>query len=385
MTKEQFQELIRKISDGEATDQEIGLYNRYYHLYQQAGESWDETEMGSQQVIGAKLQARIKQHLSPIAVIPLWRKTKTIAAAIAFVVLSSTLFFMLKKPTTYLNQISKNGADIAPGTNKAILTLSSGQKITVTDSLNGQLASENGITVSKTAEGLLVYKIAENVRKLSPEKYNTIETPKGGKYQIILPDGTKIWLNAASTLKYPASFSNYNERRVELSGEAYFEVTKNKAHPFIVKTERQEVEVLGTHFNVNSYKDEPDTKTTLLEGSVKVNALGIRTKIPAVVIKPGEQALASGNNIYVKTVDVTQAIDWKNDEFVFKNESLASIMRKVSRWYDVEVEFIGGKAAKETFSGSLSRQNTVSEVLKTLELTDRVHFEIDGRKIIVSN
>lgn len=381
MTKEQFQELIRKISDGEATDQEIGLYNRYYHLYQQAGELWDEAEMGSQQVIGAKLHARIKPHLSPVPVIPLWRKTQTIAAAIAFVVLSSALYFTLKEPTTYLNRISKNGADIAPGTNKAILTLSNGQKITVTDSLSGQLASENGITVSKTAEGLLVYKIAENVRKLSPEKYNTIETPKGGKYQIILPDGTKIWLNAASTLKYPASFSNYSERRVELSGEAYFEVTKDKAHPFIVKTERQEVEVLGTHFNVNSYKDEPDTKTTLLEGSVKINARGI----PAIVIKPGEQALASANNIYVKTVDVAQAIDWKNDEFVFKNENLASIMRKISRWYDVEIEFIDDKAAKESFSGSLSRQNSVSEVLKTLELTDRVHFEIDGRKITVSN
>jgi transmembrane sensor len=380
MTKEQFRELIQKISDGEATDQEIGLYNKIYSAYQLKGELWDEREMGNQQHIGAKLAQRIKRGLLPIPVVPLWRNKKVIAvAAILLVTLSSSIFFLFKEPVSYLNEISKTGKDIYPGINKATLTLSTGEKIALTDSLTGDLASENGLNISKTAEGTLVYKISENVHKLSPESYNTIETPKGGQYQIILPDGTKIWLNAASVFKYPASFSNFRERRVELRGEAYFEVSKVKGLPFIVKTDKQEVEVLGTHFNVNAYPDEPDSRTTLLEGRVKVTA----PQLKSVVIEPGQQTLVAKGIINIKTVDTEQTIDWKNDEFIFKNETLGSIMRKIARWYDVDIVFTDAEIVKETFSGSLSRQNTISEILKTLELTDRVHFKIDGRKILI--
>lgn len=381
MTKEQFLELIRKVSDGEATDQEIGLYNKIYNLYQLDGELWDEREMGNQQYIGAKLAERINKGLLPVPVVPLWRNKKVIAvAAILLVTLSISIIFSLREPVSYLNKISKSGKDVNPGTNKAILTLSTGKKIMLTDSLSGELASENGLDISKTAEGTLVYKISENTRKLSPEQYNTIETPKGGQYHIILPDGTKIWLNASSVFRYPASFSNFRERRVELQGEAYFEVSKVRGLPFIVKTDKQEVEVLGTHFNVNAYPDEPDSRTTLLEGRVKVTS----SQLKSAVIEPGQQALVAQGAITVKTVDTEQPVDWKNDEFIFKNETLGSIMRKIARWYDVEIVFIDAEIAKETFSGSLSRQNTISEILKTLELTDRAHFKIDDRKVLIT-
>lgn len=380
MTKNEFRELLEKMIDGEATDQEIGLYNILYNSYQEAGELWDEQEMGAQQIVGEKLTNRIKQQLRPVvATVPLWRNYKVMAAAAIMLITLTSIFFYFSTPVSYLNEISKTGQDIAPGTNKATLTLSTGQKILLTDSLTGKLGSENGITISKTAEGTLVYRIAEDTRKLSPESYNTIETPKGGQYQIILPDGTKIWLNSASIFKYPASFSDFKERKVELSGEAYFEVSKNKQQPFIVKTDKQEIEVLGTHFNVNAYKDEPNNRTTLLEGSVKVLISGGNN----VIIEPGQQALVASGTINVKNVDTEAIIDWKNDEFVFNNENLGSIMRKIARWYNVDVVFIDTEVSKETFSGSLSRKNTISEILKTLELTDRVHFKIDERKVMI--
>lgn len=380
MTKNEFRELLEKMIDGEATDQEIGLYNILYNSYQEAGELWDEQEMGAQQIVGEKLTNRIKQQLRPVvATVPLWRNYKVMAAAAIMLITLTSIFFYFRPPVSYLNEISKTGQDIAPGTNKATLTLSTGQKILLTDSLTGKLGSENGITISKTAEGTLVYRIAEDTRKLSPESYNTIETPKGGQYQIILPDGTKIWLNSASIFKYPASFSDFKERKVELSGEAYFEVSKNKQQPFIVKTDKQEIEVLGTHFNVNAYKDEPNNRTTLLEGSVKVLISGGNN----VIIEPGQQVLVASGTINVKNVDTEAIIDWKNDEFVFNNENLGSIMRKIARWYNVDVVFIDTEVSKETFSGSLSRKNTISEILKTLELTDRVHFKIDERKVMI--
>lgn len=267
--------------------------------------------------------------------------------------------------------------DIAPGKSKAYLTLANGKRIALTDAANGNLAREGGVQITKTADGQLVYKISSTPSGKKDPALNTIETPRGGQYQIRLQDGTKVWLNAASKLTYPQSFTAALNRKVTLSGEAYFEVAKDKTHPFIVETAGQLVKVLGTHFNINSYTDEGDTKTTLLEGSVKVSGL------TEIVLKPGQQATFKAGDLRIAEVNTENVIAWKNGEFEFANEPLESIMRKISRWYDVEVIYQNPELKNEIFSGGISRFELVSDVLKKLSLTEVVKFKIEGRRIFV--
>ncbi|MGY0036944.1 FecR family protein [Pedobacter sp. NJ-S-72] len=210
-----------------------------------------------------------------------------------------------------------------------------------------------------------------------------METPKGGQYQLVLPDGTKVWLNAASSLRYPVAFQG-NERKVELTGEAYFEVAKDKTRPFEVYSNNQVVQVLGTHFNINAYSNEPFVSTTLLEGSVKVtNSLTNAQKI----IRPGQQSLISKDGqagIEVKNMDLDEAVAWKNGYFMFNEEELESILKKVSRWYNVDVQYEQEELKHQLFSGTLSKYSNVSQVLKKLEMLQSIHFKIEGRKIIVT-
>ena len=191
-----------------------------------------------------------------------------------------------------------------------------------------------------------------------------------------LPDGTNIWLNAASSVKFPVVFSQ-SERRVELQGEAYFEVAKDKSKPFIVTTSGQSVTVLGTHFNISSYPDDSETKTTLLEGSVKVNALG-----SSKIIKPGEKAVRTKKGFEVSRADVEETMAWKNGYFRFSDEQMEDVTRKLSRWYNVEFVFEGQPSA-ERFNGIISRNKNLGQVLKMLEKTKAIHFQKRGRRIIV--
>ena len=292
------------------------------------------------------------------------------AAALLFICLSAGLLFFnnyAPDDQTQRNNLVKN--NIAPGSNKATLTLEDGRKIILTDAINGNLARQAGVNISKTADGQLVYKISnQENKKLS---YNSIETPRGGQYQVNLPDGTRIWMNSASVLKVPTSFAAQTSRRVELAGEAYFEVAHDPKHPFKVKTANQEVEVLGTHFNINSYTDEASTRTTLLQGRVKVNS---------TLLKPGQESVLTSNSILVKPADIETTMAWKNGYFIFKNEDLPGIMRKISRWYDVEIVYPESLADKH-FEGSISRFKNVTEVLRKFELTGNIHFKIEGRRI----
>ncbi|HEY0176147.1 MAG TPA: FecR domain-containing protein, partial [Pedobacter sp.] len=266
-----------------------------------------------------------------------------------------------------------------PGGNKAVLTLADGSKISLTDAVNGALAEQAGITVNKTKDGQLIYTVSKIRPGTDSAAYNTIETPKGGQYQVILPDGTSVWLNAASSLRYPAFFTG-NERKVQLEGEAYFEVAKNPAMPFRIVSKGQVAEVLGTHFNINSYQDEPGIKTTLLEGSVRV--LNSRSHT-AVLLKPGQQSnTAIDGTTTLRNVNPEQYVAWKSGKFIFADANIESIMRQVSRWYNVEIEY-KGDISKEKFGGRASRFTNVSELLEILELTDQVHFDIHGRRIIV--
>lgn len=295
------------------------------------------------------------------------------AAVIAVISIGAYLFVIRAGHSTYDN-------DVNPGTNKAVLTLANGQKITLDDAKKGKLAEQTGITVSKSANGQLLYTVAATDKVTKELSYNTLETPVGGQYQLVLPDGTKIWLNAGSSLKYPTSFAALQERRVILKGEAYFEVAHNKEMPFRVETPKQTVEVLGTHFNVNAYLDEPDTKTTLLEGSVKVMP---ENKTASLLLKPGQQAHV-GNSSGVITIDTEAVIAWKNGDFILKDEDFEATMRKIARWYDVEVIYDESAPHDLELGGWVSRSKNISAVLKIIESTGKVHFKVQGRRVTVT-
>jgi len=283
---------------------------------------------------------------------------------------------------------------ILPGGNKAVLTLANGSKIVLDSAQNGELLLQGGATVNKTGNGQLAYQPASG----KPEAevvYNTLSTPKSGQFKLILSDGTQVWLNAASSIKYFTSFSG-GPRKVELTGEAYFEVAKKgKTAPFVVTVNGTQIAVLGTHFNVMAYEDEPTMKNTLLEGSVMLSIASNKQ-----VLKPGQQAqvpfrrssdvLGGNENIAasgkIKVVDIPETaavIAWKEGNFIFEGEPVQSIMRKLSRWYDLEVSY-EGPVTREGFNGTISRFEPASEVLKMLELTGLLHFKIEGRKIIVT-
>ncbi|SJN44620.1 putative anti-sigma factor [Sphingobacterium faecium PCAi_F2.5] len=301
-------------------------------------------------------------------------------AASFFTVLGLSLYFYSSKSPDKVELANVAVADINPAGNKAYLTLGNGKRIALTDASNGTIAEQTNVQITKTADGQLVYTIAENKSgSSSPLEYNTIETPNGGRYEIALPDGTHVWMNAASSLKYPASFASLKVRRVELHGEAYFQVAKDKQHPFIVKTAQQEVKVLGTHFNINSYADEPEVKTTLLEGSV--NVLNLKNN-SSKILRPGQQAIVTEDVLKVGDADVDQSMSWKNGDFVFVGEDLKAVMRQVARWYDVEIEYQGNINSSGVVS-TISRTKKLSQVLKALQINQGIHFKVEGRRVLV--
>lgn len=237
--------------------------------------------------------------------------------------------------------------DIAPGGNKAILTLANGEEISLSDARNGQIKRLPGLDIIKTAEGAVVYHVAGNGTKQATAEYNTIKTPAGGKYTINLPDGSTVILNAASSLKFPSSFAGLSEgeeRKVELNGEGYFQVAKNTGHPFVVKTASQQVRVLGTHFNINAYEDEEAVKTTLLEGSVLIRPFGKGNR--EVALKPGQQSTLQKHKLSVQTVNTSLATDWINGDFIFEEEPIPDVMRRIARWYDIDVQYEGQVPSK---------------------------------------
>jgi ferric-dicitrate binding protein FerR (iron transport regulator) len=301
------------------------------------------------------------------------------AAAAILLVLSSTAFFLFKKDNREIAQsIEKPPVtnDIAPGGDKAILTLADGRQIILDTASDGAIAQQGGIRVIKKGGKLSYASTAGG----GQEKvlYNTISTPKGGQYHLVLADGSQVWLNATSSLHFPTSFMG-KERRVEVSGEAYFEVAKNKNMPFHVNVNGAEIQVLGTHFNIMAYQDETAIKTTLLEGSVKFVSGSTSS-----LLRPGQQSQCTkeGHVHVMSGVDVDQVVAWKNGMFYFENADIGTVMRQLSRWYDVDVVYQSNNI-KHLFVGKMPRSSKLSDVLKVLELTSTINFEIEGRKIIV--
>lgn len=299
-------------------------------------------------------------------------------AAAVFVVICGVggYFFFLRQPQQQLANRSNTTVEneVAPGTNKALLTLNDGSTVAL-DSAGNQLIRQGNTTI-RQQNGLLQYKTSGTTAGIA---YNTLTTPRGGQFKLVLPDGTKVWLNAASSVRYPTAFTE-KERRVKITGEVYFEVAKNAAMPFMVDVNSStEVEVLGTHFNINAYKDEAAINTTLLEGKVRVNA----NQQPGIVLKPGQQARLGTNGALqlFKDVDTSQVIAWKDGWFQFHLANLPEVMRQVSRWYDVEVKY-QGDITDVIFEGRIQRDLTLAQVLKILEKY-HVHFHVEAKTITV--
>jgi len=372
MGGEKFSVLLQKYKDGTCTPEERAWLESWYLQLNEK----NKTSLSSQELKEGKklIWLAVDAQIGDQPVVRLWPKM-AIAASL-LLVLGAGLFFYLPGRHQRDSELAKQSIyknDIAPGSIKATLTLADGRKITLDGAKNGALAQQTGITITKTADGQLIYTVSDS-KATSSKAFNTIETPKGGQYQIRLPDGTQVWLNAASSMKFPVSFRSSKQRKVELKGEAYFEVAHLKKQPFVVKTDRQEVEVLGTHFDVKSYPDEQHTKTTLLEGLVRLNK--------GILLKPGQQGLSTGNSLAVRQVNVEEELDWKNKQFILNNEDLQSVMRRLSRWYDVEVVYEGVPPDLQ-FIGVVSSSRNISGVLKLMERTGKVKFRIEGRTVTV--
>lgn len=318
-----------------------------------------------------KMNASSKTEKTAVIKLFNWKKI-AVAASILIAVGIGTFVVFQKGDEAPVVAVSKKVNDKAPGKTGAILTLADGSKI-VLDSLgNGLVANQNNTTVSKK-NGALVYKSGNN----SELVYNTMTTPKARQYNLELSDGTKVWLNASSSLTFPTSFAS-NERKVILTGEAYFEVAKDKKRPFRVSVNEMQVNVLGTHFNINAYDDEATINTTLLEGSVLLSE-----KSQKVLLKPGQQAQKQkkGTIVVNNKVNIDKVMGWKTGVFYFENADLQTVLREISRWYDVDVVFEKVIPVR-TFEGEIQRNLKLSQVLKILE-KNKVRFKIDGNVLRV--
>ncbi|MFT3946673.1 MAG: DUF4974 domain-containing protein [Agriterribacter sp.] len=320
---------------------------------------------------------------APVKKMHWWR-----VAAAAVIILGIGSYFWLNRHTETAKDIARSGTvqelskDIQPGGDKAVLTLADGSQIVLDNTANGRLATQGNSEVVKLSNGQLAYKGTGDGD--NEVLYNTMSTPRGGQYSLILPDGSKVWLNAVSSIRYPTAFKG-GERKVEITGEAYFEVAKDPLHPFKVLVhaasgkESMQVEVLGTHFNINAYNDEPLANATLLEGSVKVTAAAGST-----VIQPGQQAQVNeGGNIKMNPdINIDDVVAWKEGYFIFRDADLKTIMRQVMRWYDVEVKYENENIPNRYFTADISRNKTLSGVLKILEQSN-IHFRLEGRVLTV--
>jgi len=425
MTKQEYFKLLDKYEAGLATQEEERLLHAYYNLFDLRKDGLQQLNEMQLTQLSSNIKENIDQKIMSEAdqrrQIKLWPRIAVAAAAVAAITLGTWL---------YVNEIASSrkasrnddlvANDIAPGKNTATLTLADGKVINLSDAKTGVIIEATSFKYSDGSSVLSSRGMAKDLGPTGPGTTNgrgpskvgmtngvgmtSVATPRGGTYQVTLPDGSRVWLNADSKIEFPSQFVG-RARKIILSGEAYFEVSHNKLKPFVVQTDKQQVTVLGTHFNINSYADEGSTKTTLLEGSVSVSTQpalssssggltssslrGKRSdeaisKGAAVYLKPNQQSILSNNNrITVNTIDAEASIAWKNNKFVFDETDIRYIMRMIARWYNVEIVYTDA-IPEEKFWGSVSRYENVSEVLKSLEQTGKIKFKIEGRKIIVT-
>jgi transmembrane sensor len=361
-SKKNAAQLLEDYRNGTTSAKERALVYSWYLNYQNLAPSLGVEDVKMEEQLALKeLQKylNIKKRTS-------W---KYFTAAASFIICLGIGALYYYTNQTKKQAVAKLSNDFGPGYDQAFLVLANGNKIKASAMPNNSILKQNGASIYRL-DNKLVYQKDENSSLLA---FNELIVPAKGKYTVKLSDGTVVWLNASSSLKFPASFSNQKNRMVELDGEAYFEVSKNKHQPFIVKTGPQLVTVLGTHFNIKAYKNEPEVKTTLLEGSVKVNN---------IKLTPNHSAILRNGSLAVTKADTSQAISWKNGFFNFKDENVVSIMRQISHWYDVEIEY-RCKTQDKVFNGEFARTKGLAEVLTLLEYTNSIHFKLIGRKVIV--
>ncbi|TYR37537.1 DUF4974 domain-containing protein [Sphingobacterium phlebotomi] len=385
------EELIEKYNLGTATPEEKAIVESWYLKYKtppsdlKPADLVEEHRLGLEKLQHSLREKKIIKFKLPISV-----------AACLLLFIGIGWFFMNSKSKWEQEQFMSN--NLLPETNSVILTLANGKKVTIAEGNTGEIVADDNFSISQTADGQLVYTITDNGKGERPTEvaYNTIETPKGNQYKIVLPDGSHVFLSAASKLRYPVRFSE-KERRVELVGQAHFEIvpaysSSKRPHlsrstkiPFIVKAGNQEVEVLGTQFNVNAYEDDETMETALIEGSVKVSITGTDAE---VLLKPGQKAINGLHTAQLKVeeFDVADLKAWKEGYFIFNNENIKDIMKKLARWYGFEVEYMGNMT-DVAFQGNYLRTRDVKHLLKTLEMANSLQFEIidknGERRIIV--
>lgn len=390
ISEQEIRELIRCYLDGNTSDSQLQQLEELfadktyeYLLKDLLQEAYtDVKQQRTNTPIDQEIKEKIFENIVRIYSIhrkPALNRRLTWSLAVAAVVLVAiiTVIFPLsnKKKQTLGSSLL-----LPPGANKVYLTLSNGKRISLTDSANGIIAQQAGITIKKIASGEVVYETNQGQNSKNANRVNTIETPIGAQFQVKLPDGTMVWMNAATRLKYPVTFAD-NQRKVELIGEAYFEVTKDNQHPFVVTSGQQVVKVLGTHFNICAYTDDYVSKTTLFEGAVQVNNLYKDEQI----LKPGKQAIIikGAKDIQTEEVDVNDAIAWKEGYFLFNNDNLGVVMASLSRWYNVKFIFEDESLKNETVYVKLSRCQDLNSILLLLEKTDKVKFNAKGNTITI--
>lgn len=384
-------ELLRKYNAGMCTDEEKAYIESWYLQWRgsEADLEVEERVQAKNEVWNQIIKSQRKKQV--------FRLTYMTAAAVVVVLLTvGILFRVADEHGTLPNDQavllpSGDRQDVNPGGNKALLTLADGTTVALDEAADGAISEIAGMVIRKTADGQIVYEAA--AKRLATAqiddapRFNRISTPRGGQYQIVLPDGTKVWLNSASSLRYPIQFTA-DERRVELTGEAYFEVTahedgQGEKIPFRVETATQVVEVLGTQFNINSYSDEDAVKTTLLEGSVRVfTNLPGRTDNRGVLLEPNQQSVLKYGTLDVVRVSAGESTAWKEGYFNFNEADLATVMRQLARWYDVDVVY-EGTIPQGTYSGKVYRNMSLSKVLDVLTYAE-VNFRIEGKTMFIS-
>lgn len=419
MSSDRIQYLLQKLFNNQCTPEEKQELALWIDTIQQddewksrLGEIWNSYEP-VEKIDPMKADAMLKKIIEEGKSIPLnslkenqkpiinrLYRISVVAAAVIGILIVLSIVFVTKNFEPRNKNVPTNlnlgKADIAPGGNKAMLILANGNKILLDSAHNGSLANLGNTKVVKLNNGQLAYNAipqAGEHRTESPKvEFNTLRTPPGGQYRITLPDGTEAWLNAASSIRFPSTFTG-NKRMVSVTGEVYFEVAKNSDCPFeatILSSEGKpegNILVLGTSFNVNAYKDESDIKTTLLNGKVKITNTSSslsQTKNEGIILLPGQQALMKqqGAIKVKKDVNLNEIVAWKNGLFDFEGNDIQSVMRQVARWYNIEVKYENVSSAH--FMGTISRSANISEVLKMLELTGAVHFKVEGRVITVT-
>lgn len=396
MIPERLTLLIHKYLSNTASPEEEEELTSWYNTSNEKDIQWPVASEQEAAEIKGKILQKINQQIHPaVKVIPFYQRRGWQAIAAILIILSASAWFWFSRSTTpaviVQNKTETKATEITPGGNKAVLILADGSKIILDSAGNTTLATQGKTQVIKLNNGRLAYQHDQNSEQPAAQiLYNTIYTPRGGQYEIILPDGSHVWLNAESSLIFPAAFTTA-ERAVELTGEAYFEIAKNPKQPFKVyfkqnlQNRRQHyIEVLGTHFNINAYEDEASIKTTLLEGKVKISAAK-RTGEDAqtAILTPGMQSSVAANaNIQTRKVDTEEIIAWRNGLFNFNKADIKTVMRQIARWYDVDVTY-QGPVSNDLFEGEIPRNSTLTEVFKILELS-AVHFKMEGRTVIVT-